>query len=93
MYLDKAIAGDKKMVEGWKVDADGMLTFVSLWTTSSTSAYDVEIVDWSILCCGRHISFSVYPEYSAKHARYLSVLSRKYLAIFHPVELVQFQPD
>ena len=30
MYLDRAIAEDKKMVETWKGDAEGMLVFVRL---------------------------------------------------------------
>jgi hypothetical protein len=30
MYLDRAIAQDKEMVESWKGDAEGMLLFVSL---------------------------------------------------------------
>jgi hypothetical protein len=30
MYLDRAITEDKKMVESWKGDADGMLLFVRL---------------------------------------------------------------
>jgi hypothetical protein len=33
MYLDGAIAEDKKMVECWKGDAEGMLVFVRLQTT------------------------------------------------------------
>jgi Family of unknown function (DUF6535) len=33
MYLDRAIAEDKKMVEGWKGDAEGMLVFVRLQIT------------------------------------------------------------
>ena len=33
MYLDRAIAEDKTMVESWKGDAEGMLTFVRLQTT------------------------------------------------------------
>jgi hypothetical protein len=36
MYLDRAIEEDKKMVEGWKGDADGILVFVGLQTTSRT---------------------------------------------------------
>ena len=32
MYLDRAIAEDKKMVESWKGDAEGMLVFVRLQT-------------------------------------------------------------
>jgi hypothetical protein len=30
MYLDKAIAEDKEMVDSWKGDAEGMLVFVRL---------------------------------------------------------------
>ncbi len=30
MYLDMATEEDKKMVEGWKADADGILIFVRL---------------------------------------------------------------
>ena len=32
MYLERAIAEDKKMVESWKGDAEGMLVFVRLHT-------------------------------------------------------------
>lgn len=41
MYLDKAIEEDNKMAESWKGEADGLLIFVSLQTTSHTSAHDV----------------------------------------------------
>ena len=34
MYLDRSNEENKKLVEGWKGDADGMLIFVSLQTTS-----------------------------------------------------------
>jgi hypothetical protein len=84
---------DKEMVESWKGDADGMLVFVRLYTTSHNSAYkNLEIVGWSILSCGRNVACSVYPGHPAKHARHLSFLSRKSLPIFHPVEFVQVQP-
>ena len=102
MYLDRAIAEDKRMVESWKGDADGMLIFVGLSTTSNTSAYNLENTDWSILCCSCGIARSVRPEYSAKPAGYLSVLSRTYLSArfyptkrvpsSHPVELVRSHP-
>jgi hypothetical protein len=93
MYLDSAFIEDKKMVESWKGDADGMLVFVRHQITSLDSVYDVGIVDWSILCCGRGIACSVYPEYSAELARHCSFLSRKSLTIFHPGELVPVQPQ
>ena len=43
MYLDRAIEDDKKMVEGWKSNADGILISVSLQITSHTSAYILKL--------------------------------------------------
>jgi hypothetical protein len=77
------------MVESWKEDTDGLLTFVGLHTTSHTSAHNLEIVDRSLLCRRRGIACSVYPGYSAEPAEHLSFLSRTYLsAIFYPAERV-----
>jgi hypothetical protein len=77
------------MVENWKGDADGLLTFVGLQTTSNTSVYNLEIVEWSLLCLGRSIACNVYPGYSAELAGHLSFLSRTYLStIFYPAEWV-----
>jgi hypothetical protein len=102
MYLDRAIEEDTNMVESWKGDADGMLVFVRLQTTSHTSAHNLETVDWSILCRGCSITRIVRPEYSAELAGHVIFLSRAYLsATFyptkwipgsHPVELVRPYP-
>ena len=92
MYLDRAIEEDNKMVESWKGDADGMLVFVGHQTTSHVFAYDVQIVDWSILRCGRGIARSFNPEYCAKPAKRLPFLSCTHLSATerdarpHPVE-------
>jgi hypothetical protein len=82
MYIDRVIEEDNKMVESWKGDADGMLVFVSFQsTTSDTSAFNFEIIDWPLLCCDRDFAISVYPGYSAPGQ--VSFLSRIYLlAIF-----------
>ena len=89
MYLDRVIEDDRRMVESWKGDADGMLVFVGLQNTFHTSASNLEIVDWSLLCRGRSIACSIYLGYSAELAGHLSFLSRTYLsAIFHPTEWV-----
>ena len=53
MYLDRTVLDDINMVESWKGDADKILIVVGLQTTSYTSAYNVEFVDWCILCYGR----------------------------------------
>ena len=89
MYLDRVIEEDRRMVEGWKGDAEGMLTFVGLQITSHAAAYNLEITGWSLLCRGRSIACSDCPGYSAEPARHLSFLSRTYLsAIFYPAEWV-----
>jgi len=63
MYLDRVIEGDRRMVESWKGDADGMLVFVSCHATSHTPACNLEIVGRSLLCRGRSIARGVYPGY------------------------------
>jgi hypothetical protein len=89
MYLDGVIEEDRRMVENLKGDANGLLTFVGLQTTSHTSVYNLEIVDWCLLSRGRSIACSVYPGYSAELAGHLSFLSRTYLsAIFYPAKWV-----
>jgi hypothetical protein len=89
MYLDRVIEEDRRMVESWKGDAERLLTSVGLQTTSHTSAYNLEIVDWSLLCRGRSVACSDYPGYSAEPAGHFSFLSCTYLsAIFYPAEWV-----
>ena len=97
MYLNRASDEDKEMVESWKEDANGMLTFVRLQTTPHTSAYNLRIVDGSILCCGRCIARSVRPKSSAEPASHFKLLSRtslsgrisatEWIQTSHPVEL------
>ena len=41
MYLNKVLDEDKEMVDSWKDDANGMLTFVRLPIVSHTPAYNV----------------------------------------------------
>ena len=99
MYLDRTITKDREMVESWKGDADKVLVFVSLHCISHTSTYNLEFVDWCVLCYGCGIARIVRPEYRAEPAGHLSVLSSTYLSAtfyptewlptFHPVELVQ----
>ena len=89
MYLDRAIAEDKKMVECWKRDAEGMVVFVRLRTTPHTSVYNLEIVDRSLLCHGSGITRTIRPNYSAQPARHLIVLSRTHVsAIIYPTEWI-----
>ena len=101
MYLDRAIEEDKKLVESWKGDADGMLVFVSLQITSNTFTNNLKIVGWSILCCGLGVACGVYPNYFAEPAGHRKFLSRTYLSgtfyptewvpTNHPIELIQPQ--
>ena len=43
MYLDRAIEDDKRMVEGWKSNTDGILVFVGLQVTSYTYTYNLKL--------------------------------------------------
>ena len=89
MYLDRVIENDQRMVESWKGDAEGMLTFVGLQATFHTSAYNLEIVDRSLLCCGRCITRFICPDYSTQPAGHHVVLSCTYLsAIIYPTEWI-----
>lgn len=99
MYLDKAVVEDREMVESWKGDADKILFFVSLQTISHTSAYNLEIVDWCVLCYGCGTARSVRPKCRAEPTGCLSFLPCAYLSgtfypakwvpTSHPVEPVQ----
>ena len=54
-----------------------------------TSAYNLEIVDWSLLCCGRCITCIISPDYSAQSTGHLIVLSRTSLSAFiYPTEWI-----
>ena len=54
-----------------------------------TSPYDLEIVDWSLLCCRRGITRNIRPNYSTQPAGHLIVLSRAHLsAIVYPTEWI-----
>ena len=57
MYLEMATEEDKKMVEDWKADADGILIFVCLCSNLMIHA-DSMVIDWTILrcCCNAHLS-------------------------------------
>ena len=75
MYLRRAREEDRKMAEGWKGYADGMLVFVSPRAPSHYPPI-MYIVDWPILCCRRRIARSDHPGYSAKSTGHHSLLPR-----------------
>ncbi|KAH9057284.1 hypothetical protein EDB87DRAFT_1126221 [Lactarius vividus] len=45
MYLEMATEEDKKMIEGWKADADGILIFTGLFSAAVASLISVSIQD------------------------------------------------
>ena len=68
-----------------------MIVFVRLQTPSSlhTSVYNLEVVEWSLLCCGRDITLIIRPNYSAQPAGHLVFLSRTFIsAIIYPTKWV-----
>jgi len=81
MYLKLAGEVDGKMTENWKGDADGILIFVSRYSTCNTlTQIKPETEDWSILCCRRSIGRSIRPGPQAKLPGHLSILPRKHLS-------------
>jgi hypothetical protein len=75
MYLEMATEDDKKMVEDWKADADGILIFVRL--SSKLGVYTNSIaVDGSILrrCCNLDLSF--HSRHSTEFTGHLQFLPR-----------------
>ena len=85
MYLERAEEEDVKRAESWKGDADGMLVFVGR-RLHLQCRYDIENVDWFVLCCRCGIARSDRPGYSAKLARHFCLLSRKHTSATCPVE-------
>ena len=70
MYFQMATEEDKKMVESWKADADGILIFVRLSSDLVLHA-DSMVIDGSILRCCRNVDFCVYTGYSTESSGYL----------------------
>ena len=69
MYFEMASEEDKKMVESWKADADGILIFVRLSSDLVLHANSM-VIDWSILRCCRNVDLGVntgYPTESSGH--------------------------
>ena len=70
MYLEMATEEDKKMVESWKADADGILIFVRLSSDLALHA-NLMVVDWSFLCCCRLVDLGVYTGYPTESSGHL----------------------
>ncbi|KAH9045868.1 hypothetical protein EDB83DRAFT_1549519 [Lactarius deliciosus] len=79
MYLEMATEEDKKMVEGWKADADGILIFVRHRISTLCTASHPSLVDWFVLCCCRVVDLGVHPGHSTEPSGHFQLLSRKYL--------------
>ena len=81
MYLEMATEEDKKMVENWKADADGILIFVRLYPPIlcfTLTQYSM-VIDWSLLRCCRNFDLSVYPRPSTGSTGHFQLLPREYL--------------
>ena len=75
MYLDMATEEDKKMVENWKADADGILIFVRL-SPNLVLHTNSSVLDWSILRCCRIVDLSVDSGHSTEPTRHIQFLPR-----------------
>ena len=70
MYFQMATEEDKKMVESWKADADGILIFVRLSSDLVFHANSM-VIDWSILRCCRNVDLGVNTGYSTESSGHL----------------------
>ena len=82
MYLEMATEEDKKMVEDWKADADGILIFVRLSSSNRVLYADSLVIDWSILRCRRVFDISVHPGPPAEPTRHFQLLPSQYLSSY-----------
>ena len=57
-----------------------MLFFVRLHITIPNSAYNLKVVDWSLLCCRSSVAHKIHPDYSAQSARHI---------IYYPARIYQ----
>ena len=71
MYFQMATEEDKKMVESWKADADGILIFVRLYPPIMCFMPDSMVIDWSILRRCRNVDLGVYTGYSRESSGHL----------------------
>ncbi len=69
MYLEMATEEDKKKVEDWKADAEGILIFVRP-IFSFVSCADSLAIDRFILCCCRFVDLSVHSGHPTELARH-----------------------
>ena len=91
MYMEMATEEDKKMVENWKADADGILIFVSL-SSNLMHHTDSMVIDWFILRCCCVVDLSVHPGHSTEPAGHLQFLPCKHLSGYcRPKSIQRFE--
>jgi len=78
MYLEMAEKVDKEMVERWKDDAEGMLTFVGFRSIPHSFEYNAGIVDWVVLSCRCGAARNVYPGHSTELAGHVGFVCCAY---------------
>ena len=77
MYLEMATEEDKKMVEDWKADADGILIFVCLSSDIVLLLHaHAMAIDWSILRCCRNVDICIDSGYSTEPTGHFKLLPR-----------------
>ena len=91
MYLEMATEDDKKMVEDWKADADGILIFVRLESSLGIHINSV-IIDGSILRCCCNFDLTVNSRHPTEPTGHLKFLPRKYLSRYHQPKSLEFSP-
>ena len=79
MYLEMATEEDKKIVENWKADADGILIFVRLSSNLVIQA-GLMAIDWSVLCGCRIVDLGVCSGPPTGPTGHFQLLPREYIS-------------
>ena len=90
MYLEMGTEEDKKMVESWKADADGILIFVRLYRLLCSKPVQI-VIDRFILCCRCVVDLSVDSRYSTEPTGRVQFLPREHISgSFRPKSIHPF---
>ncbi len=79
LYLKMAVEEDKRMVESWEADADGILIFVRIDLYTIPFACS-SVLDWFILRCSSDIDLGVDSRHSPQLTGHVHLLPCQYLS-------------
>ena len=83
MYLEMATKDDKKLIEGWKAEAEGIFIFVYYYLLQVLPTLHLIGIDGSILRCCCVVDYSFHSGTSTKSTGHLELLPCQYLSSYN----------